>query len=151
MPKRIMEKTENFNKIHTYIFLITFIIIIILGIYIVFLNSIITGIIYSIFIILSSFFLAYTGCTQCVFNKKSCRHIIPGILTRILPKKERIKYTKKNTIAVYITFLILIMIPQIHLWNNKELFVLYWIFVIINIIENIIISRSLRKHPLWEY
>jgi len=43
------------------------------------------------------------------------------------------------------------MIPQIHLWNNKELFVLYWIFVIINIIENIIISRSLRKHPLWEY
>jgi hypothetical protein len=134
-----------FNKIHTYIFLISLILYICIGLYAVFTQSLIAGIIYLAILFIGSFTIAYTCCTKCRFNKTSCRHIIPGILTRFFSKTKQKKFTIYNLFLIYTTTAIIIIFSQIWLWNIKYLFVIFWLMVIINVIENLIIFKSYFK------
>ena len=135
-----------FNKIHSYIFLISLLSYLCIGFYTIIIQSFIAGIIYLIILVIDSFIMAYFCCTKCRFNKAPCRHIIPGILTRYLPKPKQKEFKiYKTQLSLYLTTAIIIIIPQYWLWNFKYLFVIFWILVIINIIENTIIVKSYFK------
>ncbi len=135
-----------FNKIHTYIFLISLVSYLCIGFYTIIIQSVIAGFFYLIILVIDSLIMAYFCCTKCKFNKTACRHIVPGKLTKYLPepKSKEFKIYKTN-LSLYLTTAIIIIIPQYWLWNFKYLFVFFWILVIINIIENTIIIKSHHK------
>jgi hypothetical protein len=131
-----------FNKIHTYIFVLSLLSYLYVGLYAVFIKSLIAGFSYLVIILLGSLIIAYTCCTKCRFNKTSCRHIIPGILTRFFPKIKQRRFGIHNLFSIYLASMLIILFPQIWLWNTKYLFVIFWIIVVVNIAENAIIFKS---------
>jgi hypothetical protein len=132
-------------KFHIFLFLFSLLLYLFIGLYAIFTQSIIIGLIYLIILVLSSIALAYFCCTKCRFNEDSCLHKIPGILTKILPKRKGKKFTIYDRYVIYLTSVVIILIPQIWLWNIKYLFVIFWTLVLINIIENTILFDSRSK------
>ncbi len=101
-----------------------------LGVWVVFSNSILMGVLYIIVILLSLVVIAYSMCAKCPCRFHSCAHIVLGQLTRWLPDRKPGKYTFWDKVGTIVYLVGLHALPQYWLWQNKVLFILFWVLSI---------------------
>ncbi len=101
-----------------------------LGVWVVLDSSVSMGILYIVVIFLSLIIVAYSLCAKCPCRFQSCAHIVLGQLARLLPRRKPGKYTSWDRVGATIYLLGLHALPQYWLWQNKILFVLFWVLSI---------------------
>ncbi len=105
------------------------------------------ALLYLLIVNFSFFIIVYSYCTKCKCHKNNCMHIIPGLITKILPKRKTGKYLLRDYAGVFIPFVLIISIPQYWLIKNMLLFILYWLLFIIAIVEiNRIICKKCENY-----
>ena len=101
-----------------------------LGVWVVTRNSIFLGILYIVLIGLSFVVVAYAWCTKCPCRLGACTHIWVGKLTKFLPQRKPGRYTVGDWVGQVIYLLGLHLLPQYWLWQDKALFVLFWVLAL---------------------
>jgi len=132
-------------RFHSYVFSLTLFSYLFLGFYAVLIQSTFAALFYFFFIVFCSFFIAYFCCTKCQSTYVSCLHKFPGVLTHFFRMKTNKRFRKFELYIIYITTIIVIMIPQLWLWNVKIIFLLFWILVFVDVFENRILFLSYVK------
>lgn len=97
-------------------------------------NKVVWGFIYSLFILISNFFIIYVFCRKCPC-KRECRHIIPGRLAQAFKVKPDGPYSIFEKISIGILLLILAGLPQIWIWKSTDIFFAFWILIIIGLTQ----------------
>ena len=123
------------NRFHGVFSLVLMAVSLLIGVYALMGESRITGIVYLAVIAVSIPVILYSYCSKCDCRSNSCGHIIPGKLTRFLPDRPDSGYNVFDYIGVVSPLAVMILLPQLSLWKNKVLFSLFWVFLVIALIE----------------
>jgi hypothetical protein len=70
--------------------------------------------------------LLWAFCAKCACRYTGCRHIIFGPLTKLLPKRESVPYTKTDLLFTTIGAFPLFIVPQYWLFGKVPLLLLFW-------------------------
>jgi len=74
-------------------------------------------------------------CSKCPCRLTSCRHIILGPITRILPGRKEGKYSAIDIVFTTIGVLSIIIYPQYWLFKDVPTFIGYWVTVFLLVLE----------------
>ena len=75
-------------------------------------TSVIWAVLYLVGLFLSALVMIYSFCTKCPCRKNSCRHVIPGMLTRFFPARPEEPYTFWDKTGVVVPIVFFIVFPQ---------------------------------------
>ncbi|MCG8643010.1 MAG: hypothetical protein MI862_25015 [Desulfobacterales bacterium] len=93
------------------------------------------------FLLIGSLILvAYSYCAKCPSCQKTCGHPQIGVLRRLVPKRDQSRYQMNDYAGLAPFIFIGIILPQYWLWQNKVLFIIFWILnvaVLIGIITRL--------------
>jgi len=94
------------------------------------------GIIYSLSIPISFFIVLYCYCRKCPHvASKTCRHVLFGwIVAKIFKSSVPSKYSLLEIIFTVVPLLIIFMYPQYGLYQNKTLFTVFWLLMIVAVV-----------------
>ena len=106
-----------------------------LAIVIVYNSSVNFALLYILVIFVSSFLIVYSFCTKCACRGKGCAHLLPGKLAGLLPKREQGEYSKLDIVGTIVGIAAIISFPQYWLWQQKIVFVVFWVVQIIAVLE----------------
>jgi len=123
------------NKFHGFLSLLFILTSLILATVSIVDKSFTIGAVYITIILVSFPTIVYSFCSKCPCRIDSCGHVLPGKLTLLLPSRNQNSYRSLDFIGVIAPFLLLIGIPQWWLLNNTVLLILFWILVILAVIE----------------
>ncbi|MFC1883203.1 hypothetical protein ACFL2O_00390 [Thermodesulfobacteriota bacterium] len=123
------------NRFHGVFSLVLVAVSLLIGIYVLMSESVLTGIVYSAVIAVSIVVIVYSYCSKCDCRLDSCGHVIPGKLTKFLPDRAGRGYNALDYIGVVLPFAAIILLPQMSLWKNKILFSLFWVFLVLALLE----------------
>ena len=101
-----------------------------LGVWVVARASIFLGVLYIVLIGLSFVVVAYAWCAKCPCRSGGCTHIWVGKLTRFLSQRKPGKYTPGDWVGQVVYLTGLHLLPQYWLWQDKTLFVLFWVLAL---------------------
>jgi hypothetical protein len=73
--------------------------------------------------------------SKCLCREEACSHVFPGMLTRLLPTRKQGPYTIGDYFWTGVSLIALLGFPQVWLWQHKTLFVVFWILLIVGLIE----------------
>ena len=93
------------------------------------------AIVYGIIIIVSFVIIVYAYCPKCNCRFDSCAHILPGLLTKILPEREQTEYTNLDMVGVILPLAITVLFPILWLWQDKIALAIYLAVIAIGIME----------------
>lgn len=100
-----------------------------IGLYILWLYSINLAILYLSIMIIAAVLIPYVYCTKCPCRNTSCAHVLPGLITRLMPNRESESYTSFDLAIVGLFMGVLIFMPQYWLFQNLFLFSIFWILL----------------------
>ncbi len=123
------------DKIHGVVSLFLFGIALTIGFISILLNNLNIAVLYLFILFISSFIICYFYCLKCPCRLDNCGHIFPGKLTRIFKSKKSKGYTFIDYFLVGIVLLLLIGIPQYWVFQKTTLFFIFWILLLIALIE----------------
>ena len=126
------------GKFHGVFSLTLLVVAFIIAFIAIFMQSATTAVIYLLFLVSSALIITYLFCAKCPCRLNSCGHILPGLLTRVLPKREEGKYTLPELAAVAIAMGTPVLIAQRWLWEERNLFIAFWALVIVGGLEAIL-------------
>jgi hypothetical protein len=98
-------------------------------------SSLTTGAIYLLIVGTSSMLLLYSYCAKCPCRNNNCDHILPGRLTRWLPKRKEGPYTPLDYAATALAIALIILLPQLWLAGKPLLLSISWGLLVISGIE----------------
>ena len=93
------------------------------------------GLVYLAIIIVANPIVLYSYCAKCLCREEACSHVVPGMLTRFLPTRKQGPYTWGDYVWTGVPLIVLLGFPQVWLWQNKTLFVVFWILLVVGLIE----------------
>jgi len=93
------------------------------------------GSVYLAIVVISNPIVLYAYCAKCVCRKEACGHVFPGKLTRLLPERKQGPYTFGDYFWTCVSLMALLGFPQVWLWQNRILFVSYWILLLVGLAE----------------
>ena len=67
----------------------------------------------------------YAFCAKCSC-RDACRHVFPGSLSRLLPRRETAPYTFKDLAMTVVGIAPIVLFPQFWLFGQKRLLLLFW-------------------------
>jgi hypothetical protein len=102
---------------------------------VMFLESLILGIGYSVLLIVASMSVVYFYCTKCPIRLSGCRHVIVGPVTQVFPERQQGPYSKLDYLMVIISLGTIILLPQVWLWNHPKLMMGFWVILAVAGIE----------------
>jgi hypothetical protein len=76
-----------------------------------------------------------TFCVKCPCRLDSCAHVFPGKITKIFPAKKPGSYSLKDMIITALALALIFTYPQYWLWKEKNLFITFWLMIIIALAE----------------
>lgn len=117
-----------------------------LGMSVVLSYSVPVGVLYVVLIALSFILVAYSWCAKCPCRLRSCTHIWLGRLTKVLPQREPGPYTFWDSIGAFVYITGLHLLPQPKLWQNKALFVLFWVLALATFLVGPLYACKLCEH-----
>jgi hypothetical protein len=123
------------SRFHGVFSLVLVAVSLMIGVYVLISDSIITGIVYMAVIAVSIAVILYSYCSKCECRLNSCGHVVPGKLTRFLPDRTDRAYNIFDYFGVLLPLAVIILLPQLSLWKNKILFSLFWVLFVIALIE----------------
>lgn len=101
------------------------------------------GLINLLLLLGSVLLVGYSFCTKCSSCQKKCAHPQIGILRNFLPDRIKSKYQTKDYLGLIPLLAFGIIMPQYWLWQDKMLFIAYWILnvsVLIGIITRLCVK-----------
>ena len=122
------------NKIHGLISVLFFFVSTIIGTVAIMRFSLLFAIFYIIISLFSFMIVLYSYCSKCV-SRNDCGHVIPGLITKILPKRKDGKYTTLDVFGIIFFMLVIIVLPQYWLIKTIPLLITFWALLIICGIE----------------
>ena len=90
---------------------------------------------YLIAIIIAIPIILYAYCAKCLCREDACSHVFPGRLTRMLPARKQGPYALKDYVWTALGLLVLFVFPIPWLWQNKILFIGYWLILFLGLTE----------------
>lgn len=70
--------------------------------------------------------IVYAYCAKCPCRNDSCGHVLPGLLTRMLPRRDAGPYQWGDYLATTVALLVLFGFPQPWLLANPVAFWIFW-------------------------
>jgi len=123
------------NRFHGIVSLILICISIGIGGVAIFYSSLFQAVIYGVITLIAFGCIVYFYCKKCPCRDDSCGHVLPGRLTALFPKRTSDKYSPLDFAATFIAMAIIVLFPQYWLWKHKLLFGVFWIFLIIGLLD----------------
>lgn len=102
----------------------------IIGVYAIFLQSTTFAIIYGAAILIGSLIIIQVFCTKCPCKETNCAHFFPGLVAKLLPKREEGNYKKREIVMVVLIVIVLLAFPQKWLYQKGDLIILFWLLMI---------------------
>jgi hypothetical protein len=93
------------------------------------------GLAYLVTFLIANPIVLYSYCAKCLCRENACSHVFPGKLTRLLPARKQSPYTVGDYFWTGISLIALLGFPQVWLWQNKTLFVVFWLLLIVGLVE----------------
>ena len=93
------------------------------------------GLLYLLIILLSVPMVIFSYCAKCTCKDRACSHVLPGMLTRLLPERKQGPYTKGDYFWTAVSLAALLGFPLFWLWQSKPLFVVYSTLLLIGLLE----------------
>ncbi len=90
---------------------------------------------YGAIIFTAPFVIVYSWCRKCICSEYKCAHVIPAMLSKIFRRAKSMKYSCFDYIGVIVPMGLVILFPQFALFQNKPLFALFWVLLIIGALE----------------
>jgi hypothetical protein len=87
------------------------------------------GLGYLIVIIVAIPIILYAYCAKCLCREDACSHFFPGRLTRMLPARKQGAYAFMDYVWTGLAIVVLFAFPIPWLWQNKVLFIAYWLIL----------------------
>jgi hypothetical protein len=123
------------NKFHGIFSLLLIFLSFMIGILVILNESLTMAVLYISAIIVFIPLIIYSFCSKCNCRLDSCGHILPGLLSRLLPARKQSKYTAFDYTGVVLPFIILVVFPQFRLWDNTILLIIFWLALLISFAE----------------
>ena len=98
-------------------------------------ESISMGMLYLVILCVSPLIILYAFCAKCLCREHACSHVFPGRLTRFLPERTQTDYTFSDIFWTAIPLMALFIFPQFWMWQNKLLFILFWVLFLAGLLE----------------
>ncbi len=102
---------------------------VILGAAAMFAQTWLLGVTYLSSCVLAVFSIVYGFCAKCACQDE-CGHVLPGKLARLF-RREPSPYSALEIATLLLAGLILFGVPQLWLWKQPALFVIFWVMAII--------------------
>lgn len=99
------------------------------GIYGIFLYSPVAAAVYAAGCIILMIGFVYAYCTKCPI-RYNCVHVLMGLMTRLMPRREEAPYTRCDLTGVVMFFGFVAFFPQYWLVRDPALFLLFWFLFI---------------------
>lgn len=93
------------------------------------------GLVYLAIVILANPLILYSYCAKCSCRKTACSHILPGRLAQWLPARKPGPYSIMDYIGTATSLGILLGFPQVWLWHNLAMFILFWMVLLVGLVE----------------
>ena len=100
-----------------------------------FLRSTAAGVAYVAATVVALVTVVYAYCGKCACRDHACGHVVPGRLSALLPRRRSGSYTRGDHVAVAVSFVALIGVPQLWLWRIPALGVSFLTLVIAAVAE----------------
>ena len=123
------------NKFHGVFSLILIFFSIVIGLLFILNKSLPMGLLYIVIIFVSPVIIVYSFCSKCICRLDSCGHIFPGKLSKLLPSRKQNDYTMLDILGAAVLLIVLIIFPQVWLWENKIVLIIFWLFLFIALVE----------------
>ncbi|UCF93066.1 MAG: hypothetical protein JSW39_02610 [Desulfobacterales bacterium] len=123
------------NKFHGVFSLLLIIVAIFLALASIWGKPVSTGLVYLAIVLTSPVILLYTFCAKCLCRSDDCRHVFPGKLTQWFPRRKQGPYTFADIVGTVVSLAALVLFPQYWLWQNKTLWLAFWLLIGIASIE----------------
>ena len=124
-----------YNKFHGVFSLILIFFSIVIGLLIIMNKSLPMGLLYIAIIFISPVIVVYSFCSKCICRLDSCGHIFPGKLSKLLPSRKQNNYTMLDILGAAVSLTVLIIFPQVWLWENKNFLIIFWLLLFIALAE----------------
>jgi hypothetical protein len=102
---------------------------------VLFIQSWILGLSYTVLVILSFVTISYFYCSKCCCRDKKCAHVYLGKLTKLLPERKQARYSTLDFSFTFLALITILFFPQCWLFKDLTLFFLYWGFSVMAFIE----------------
>jgi len=79
--------------------------------------------------------VVYAYCGKCACRDHACGHVVPGRVAALLPARRSRRYTRGDHLAVAVSFVALIGVPQLSLWRIPALGVSFCVLVVAAVVE----------------
>ena len=76
----------------------------------------------------------YAFCSKCS-SRDNCGHVFPGMMARMFKNRKTGPYTKAEFLWTILSLLFIIGFPQVWLWRNLGLLVLFWALILAAVVE----------------
>jgi hypothetical protein len=93
---------------------------------------------YILILIFAPVLIVYSYCSKCVCRDYQCGHVFPGKLTKLLPERRQGPYSFIDITSTAVSLAALIGYPQFWLWQNRPLFIVFWMLTIFGLTEIIL-------------
>ena len=123
---------KKFNGVTS---LLLFAVSILIGLYILWINTLALVMIYIVIGIAACIVIPYVYCTKCPCRNTNCAHVLPGLITRFMPDRDSEDYTIFDWAVVLIFMGLLIALPQFWLYKNILLFCIFWTLSLIAFLQ----------------
>jgi len=77
----------------------------------------------------------YAYCAKCPCRRTACAHVLPGLVTRLLPRRAAGAYRWPDYGGLVIGVLAVFLVPQAALLRQPELLALFWGLVAVASVE----------------
>ncbi len=121
-------------------------------------SSIFLAVLYGCILVLAGIAILYSYCAKCRCRATTCGHVIPGMLTRYLPRRLSGRYSIIDRFGILFPAAIILAYPQYWLAGNFPVWGAFWILIIGAAAEVRIFNcpRCTNRfcmvlyHPQWE-
>lgn len=123
------------TKFHGIVSILLIFAAFVIGGYAIFLESVLYGYIYAGLVIASMPALIYSYCAKCPCRDGKCAHVFPGLITKLLPKRESAPYSTIDYVGLVVPLITIIAFAMPFLIEQTTFLFLYLILFIIGITE----------------
>jgi len=123
------------RKIHGVVSFSLILIALVGAIQVIIQSSVYLGLIYTVICVLSLLLMCYSYCSKCICRLESCGHIIPGKITKYLPRRKQERYLGSDYLGLIIPLSLIIIFPQYWLWKITAILIVFWSLLFIAVID----------------
>lgn len=135
------------NKTHGVVSIIFFVISQFLALTALFVKSNLLGLGYSVVFMIAVLGIVYSYCAKCPARLTNCGHVIIGPVTRIFPERPQGPYSKRDYAITVSALAVLILLPQLWLWDQPKFLLSFWgLLIIAGIQINLYVCTKCDNH-----